>query len=84
MLYISYAYALLMLISILIYCYVFTNINTWLEYKDIFKIIFNTFSKAKRSLVYFPYFYFTKFKICIISLNIYKKQAKGKYTYNIC
>ena len=83
MLYISYTYALLILVSILMYCYVFINMNTWLRYKNIFKTIFNTLSKAGRSLVHFPYFHFTKSGICIIGLDMCKKQVRSKYTHSI-
>jgi hypothetical protein len=84
MLYISYAYALLMLIGILTYCYVFTNMNTRLGYKDIFKTIFNTLGEAGRSLVHFPYFHFTESGIRTIGLDMCKKQAGGRYTHSIC
>jgi hypothetical protein len=84
MLYIFYAYALLMLVGILTYCYVFTNMNTRKGYKDIFKTIVDTLSEAGRGLIHFPYLHFTESGIRTIGLDMCKKQAGGMHTRSIC
>jgi hypothetical protein len=73
------AYALLIPIGILIYCYVFININTWKGYYFMFCLIFIMLAKAAHIIIYFLYIYGIKLGLRIISLDMCKKQAGGKY-----
>jgi hypothetical protein len=80
----SSAYAWLIRLGILTYCYVFTNMNTRQGYKVIFKDIFDTLREAGRGLIYFPHIHFTDNGIRTIGLDMCKKQASGEYMLCIC
>jgi hypothetical protein len=72
-----------MLAGIIPYCYIFTNLNTRLGYFQIFQIIFKQITNTGRILVHWSYLYNTLNRIKTIGLNIYKKQAEGKYILGI-
>jgi hypothetical protein len=84
MLRISLAYAVLMLVGIIPYCYAFTNLNTRLGYFQMFQMIFKQIANTGHILVYWSYLYNTLNGIKTIGLNMCKKQVGGKYMSGIC
>jgi hypothetical protein len=80
---ISLVYTILMLAGIIPYYYAFTNLNTRSGYFQMFQIIFKQIANTGRILVYWSYLHNTLNRIKTIRLNIYKKQAGGKYISGI-
>jgi hypothetical protein len=80
---ISLVYTILILAGIIPYYYVFTNLNTRLGYFQMFQIIFKQIANTRRILVHWSYLHNTLNRIKTIGLNIYKKQAGGKYILGI-
>ena len=83
-LHISLVYAILMLAGIILYCYIFTNLNTRSGYFQMFQMIFKQIANAGRILVHWSYLHNTLNGIKTIGLDMCKKQAGGKYMSGIC
>jgi len=79
-----YAYAMHRLIPITgikVWVYAFLNLEIRAIYIKIFQLVFKVLSNAAQSSIQFAYIHGTGLRTAIV--NIYKKQASGKYTLRI-
>jgi len=74
-------HTLILIIGIKVWVYAFLNLETHAAYAKTFKLVFKVLGNTTQSPIQFVYIYGTG--LYIATVNIYKKQASGKYTFYI-
>jgi len=69
---------LIFITGIKVWVYAFLNLETRVAYTKIFKLVFKVLGNATQLPIQFTHIYGTR--LCIATVNIYKKQAGGTYT----